>query len=657
MPWVSTVAMGLTAALLFGLLARRVGLSPIVGYLLAGVVVGPHTPGFVGNVALAAQLAEVGVILLMFGVGLSFSFSELWAVRRIAIPGALLASAFTSALGAEVGHLLGLAPESALIFGLCFASASTVVIVRGLIETDQLSSAAGRIALGWSVVEDLIVVVVLVLLPALGQVDLRAGGGELVLAIGGALLRVGLLGAVVFGLGPLLVPRLLALVARAQSRELFTLAVLVLALGTAYVASEWFGASIALGAFFGGMVVGQSDSSHQAAADALPLRDAFAVLFFVAVGMLFDPGFVLEEPGLLFASLGVVLIGKPAMALSVLLLRGYPLRPSLTVAAAVAQVSEFAFVLAGLANQQGLLPERARDVVLATVLLSITASPLLFRLTGPLERWLLGLRPLARFLARQNSGLRHLRDGQNVPPSGHAVLIGHGQVGTILARFLTRERLPFVVIEQDRAKVEGLRLSGIPALFGDAGSPVLLDRAGIGGARVLLVASPDPVAARLAIEHAHKVNPKIEVIARVHLESLREVLHRFPRTIGVHGEQELGLAMARLMLQRFGFSAIQAEADVIDARRSGGGRSGTRVAELHVPLGSPASGQRLANLNLPRGSLIVTIARDGEFVVPSGTTELAAGDALLVLANLEMAAAIERLLAPEVATEDSQPPG
>lgn len=646
MPWVSTVAIGLIAALLFGLLARRLGLSPIVGYLLAGVVVGPHTPGFVGNVALASQLADVGVILLMFGVGLTFSFSELWAVRRIAIPGALLSSAFAAGLGAEVGHLLGLAPESALIFGLCFASASTVVIVRGLIELDLLSSAAGRIALGWSVVEDLIVVVVLVLLPALGRVDLDAGGGALVVAIGAALLRVGLLGALVFGLGPLLVPRLLALVARSQSRELFTLAVLVLALGTAYAAAEWFGASIALGAFFGGMVVGQSDSSHQAAADALPLRDAFAVLFFVAVGMLFDPSFVFEEPGLLFAALGVVLIGKPAMALAVLLLRGYPLKPSLTVAAAVAQVSEFAFVLAGLANREGLLPERARDVVLATVLLSITASPLLFRLTGPLERWLLGRRAVARFLARQNSGLRHLRDNQGVPPAGHAVLIGHGQVGEILARFLIRERLPFVVIEQDRAKVEALRLAGIPALFGDAGSPVLLDRAGIGGARVLLVAAPDPVAARLAIEHAHRVNPKIEVLARVHLESLRQVLHRFPRTIGVHGEQELGLAMARLMLQRFGFSAIQAEADVIDARRAGGSRSGTRVVELHVPPGSAAAGQTLAALNLPRGSLIVTIARGGEFVVPSGPTVLAEGDALLVLANLDMAAAIERLLAP-----------
>lgn len=655
MPWVASIAIGLTAALLCGLLARRVGLSPIVGYLLAGVLVGPHTPGFVGDVKLAGQLADVGVILLMFGVGLSFSLADLWAVRRIALPGALLASTITVLLCGFIGQLVGFNPQATLVFGLCFTSASTVVIVRGLIEADQLSSAAGRIAIGWSVVEDLIVVVVLVLLPALGRVELSAGSGELLGALGWALGRVLLLAAVVFGLGPLFVPRFLALVARAQSRELFTLAVLVLAIGTAYMASELFGASVALGAFFGGMLVGQSDSSHQAAADALPLRDAFAVLFFLAVGMLFDPGFVLAHPWLLTGCLAAVLIGKPLMSLAVLLWRGYPLGPSLTVAAAVAQVSEFAFVLASLATDQGLLPTEGRDAVLATVLLSITASPLLFRTTGPVERWLLGQRPIARFLVRQGSALRHLKDGQALPPAGHAVLIGHGRVGSILARFMDRQGLAYVVIEQDRAQVEALRQAGVPALFGDASSPVLLDRAGIAGARVLLVATPDPVVARLATEHAHRVNGEIAVIARVHLESLRTVLHRFPRTQGVHSEQELGLAMARLMLQRFGISAIQAEAAVIDARREHPGAlgGGTQIVEIKIPEHSPADGKQLSELGLPRGSLVITLARGGEFLVPGGSTRLSSGDALLVLANLTMAAEIERLLAAEENTATS----
>jgi monovalent cation:H+ antiporter-2, CPA2 family len=639
MPWVASIAIGLASALLCGLIARRVGLSPIVGYLLAGVLVGPHTPGFVGDVKLAAQLADVGVILLMFGVGLSFSLSDLWAVRRIALPGALLASTVTVALCGLVGQLAGFSPQTTLVFGLCFTSASTVVIVRGLIEADQLSSAAGRIAIGWSVVEDLIVVVVLVLLPTLGSVDLSAGGGELLRALGLALGRVLLLAVAVFGLGPLIVPRFLALVARAQSRELFTLAVLVLAIGTAFVASEYFGTSVALGAFLGGMLVGQSDSSHQAAADALPLRDAFAVLFFLAIGMLFDPAFVLAHPWLLCGCLAAVLVGKPLTALVVLLWRGYPLGPSLTVAAAVAQVSEFAFVLASLAGEQGLLPAHGRDAVLATVLLSITASPLLFRAARPLERWLLGRRAIARYLVRQGSALRHLKDGQALPPAGHAVLIGHGRVGSILAQFMDRQGLAYVVIEQDRAQVEALRQAGVPALFGDASSPVLLDRAGIAGARVLLVATPDPVVARLATEHAHRVNAEIAVIARVHLESLRTVLHRFPRTQGVHSEQELGLAMARLMLQ---------EAAVIDGRREHPGAlgGGTQILEIKIPERSSADGKQLSELGLPRGSLVITLTRAGEFLVPSGSTRLASGDALLVLTNLAMAAEIERLLQP-----------
>ena len=645
MPWVATVTIGLSAALLFGLIARRVGLSPIVGYVIAGVAVGPHTPGFVGNSALAGQIAEVGVILLMFGVGLTFSLKDLLAVRRVAVPGALVASAVAMACGTAVGHLAGFEPSAAVVFGLCFTSASTVVIVRGMIELDLLSSAAGRIAVGWSVVEDLILVVVIVVLPALAADGAGEGAGSLALAIAGALGRVAVLAFIVFAVGPLIVPRLLALVAHSQSRELFTLAVLVLAMGTAFLASEGFGASVALGAFLGGMVVGQSDSSHQAAADALPLRDAFAVLFFVAVGMLFDPRFVLQQPVLVVAALGVVLIAKPVAALAVLLWRGYPLRPSLAVAAGLAQVSEFAFVLAGLALTTEAMPEMGRDIVLSTVLLSITASPLLFRATAPIERWLGARGPIARLVARRG-GSHSVLPGDDAGLTGHVVLVGHGRVGSVLAGFLRQRDVPFIVIDQDRACIDALRTGSVQAVFGDASSPVLLDHAGIARAALLLVTTPDPVATRLMVEHAHRVNPKLHVVSRVHDAATRDLLHRFPRTKGVHGELELAYAMARLMLQRFGISAIEAEASVIDARRGHGGPglANTRIVEVHVPAGSKAVGRRLSELGLPRGALIVTIARHGEFVVPNGQSTLEVEDSLLVLADQESARAIERIV-------------
>lgn len=648
MDWVATVSISLAAALILGLVAKRCGLSPIVGYLLAGVAVGPHTPGFVGDAALAAKVADVGVILLMFGVGLGFSLPELLVVRRVAIPGALVASGVAVSLGAMVGHVAGFSPSAAAVFGMCFASASTVVIVRGLIELDLLGSAAGRIAVGWSVVEDLLVVVVIVVLPALGAVDAAGGAMSVVWAVTGALGRVGALAALVFALGPRLVPRLLALVARAQSRELFVLAVLVLALGMAYIASEFFGASIALGAFLGGMLVGRSDTSHQAAADALPLRDAFAVLFFVAVGMLFDPRFLLEEPLLLSLALGVVLVAKPVGAMTVLLWRGYSLRTSLAVSAGLAQVSEFAFVLAGLAVTTGAMPELGRDLVLSVVLLGITASPILFKGVGPLDRWLGGRPAIARFVARRSGSASTLEGAGATEPRGHAVLVGHGRVGRIVADFLRRRQVPFIVIDQDRELVERLRASGTEALYGDAGSAVLLDRAAIARASTLVITAPDAVSARLAIEHAHRVNPSLHVLARVHDTEMLEALKRMPRTLGVLAEDEVAYALARLVLQRYGASAIEAEAAVLDARRGGAtaAASATRVVEVHVAEGAPGVSRALAELGLPRGALVITISRRGEFVVPHGATRLEVGDGLLVLADGEAARAIERWVSP-----------
>jgi CPA2 family monovalent cation:H+ antiporter-2 len=660
MIWAPTVAIALVAALLFGLVARRIGLSPIVGYLLAGVAVGPHTPGFVGDASLAGQIADVGVILLMFGVGLGFSLRDLVAVRRVAVPGALAASTVTIACATLVGRAMGIDAGAALVFGMCFASASTVVIVRGMIELDLLTSAAGRIAVGWSVVEDLIVIVVLVLLPALAAGGAGESAGALLRAIALSLGKVALLALVVFAVGPLLVPRLLDLVARARSRELFTLAVLAIALGIAFLAAELFEVSIALGAFLGGMVVGRSDLSHQAAADALPLRDAFAVLFFVAVGMLFDPIFVVDHPALVLAALGVVLVVKPLVAVAVMLFKGHPLRTALTVGAGLAQVSEFSFVLVGMAVKLGTLPQEASDLVVSTVLLSIALSPVLFRATGPLERWLSRRRAVARFVVRRAGRLGKLPSGESEALRGHAVLLGHGRVGAVLAGFLRQRGVPFVVVDQDRLVVDQLRKSGTMALYGDAGSPVLLGRARVADARVLLVTTPDPVTARLAVEHAHEVNASIDVVARVHQAAVEDSLKGFPRTQGVHGELELAYAMARLMLQRFGVSAIEAEATVIDSRRvhAGAAETRTRIVEIRVPASSPVIGRTIATLGLPRGALVITIARGREFVLPSGQTEVLADDALLVLADREIALAIEKLVAgrAEVAAEGGAEP-
>jgi len=643
MTWIATVAVGLVAALVLGLLARRCGLSPIVGYLTAGMLVGPHTPGFVGDVALVGQLADVGVILLMFGVGLGFSLRDLIAVRSVAVPGALCASGAAVAAGALLGWSLGWGLPGALVFGLCLATASTVVIVRGLIELDLLGSAAGRLAVGWSVVEDLATVVLLVLLPAL-----EAGGAQTsilrtLLETAGTL---ALLALVVLVGGSILVPRLLALVARSGSRELFTLAVLVIALGVAWGSAELFGVSIALGAFLGGMAVGQSDLSHQAAADALPLRDAFAVLFFVAVGMLVDPLFLLDRPGLVLGALAIVVVLKPLAGLCFLFAKGYPLGASLPVMASISQVSEFSFVLVGLAVAQGLLPESARSVVLATALLSIVLNPVLIRCARPLERWLLRWPRLARLSVERAGRLAHLPADAAAALSGHAVLCGHGRVGSVLGELLHRRGQACVVIEQDRLLVEALGRQGRLALYGDAGSPMLLDRAGIATARVLVVSVPDPVTARLAISHARAVNPGIECVVRVHRDDETRRFLQFPRTRGVHGERELAYAMARLLLQAFGVSAIEAEATVIDARREQGPASAqqTRIVEVHVPAHSPVAGKALADLAMPPGVLVVTIGRAGEFVVPSGATIVQAGDALLVLADSARARQIEQLV-------------
>ncbi|MBL8724236.1 MAG: cation:proton antiporter [Planctomycetes bacterium] len=646
MLWSSTVVVALVAALVLGTLARLCGLSPLLGYLLAGTLIGPHTPGFVGDAALAGQLADVGVILLMFGVGLEFSFPDLWAVRRQAVPGALLASGAVVALGAGLGALIGWPLAGGLVLGMGLATASTVVIVRGMTELGLLGAQPGKVAVGWSLVEDLITVVLLVVLPALAGAGPGTAGAEapaLWLLLLQSFGKVAALAVVVVVGGGRVVPLLLGLVARARSRELFTLAVVTLALGIAFAAAEAFGVSLALGAFLAGMVVGRSDLAHQAAADALPMRDAFAVLFFVAAGMLFDPGFVLREPGLLLAAMACVLVGKPLVAVGFLLWTGTSPRHALAVGAGLAQVSEFSFVLAGLATGLGVLPPGGRDLVVATAIASIAVSPLLFR--GVPSLAVLLHRLAARHGRGDQAPLEMLEPAVARTLQEHVVLVGYGRVGSLLAEFLRARQVPFVVVEMDRAVVQRLRASGQPALFGDGSRPVLLDRAAVERARALVLTNPDPVAQRLAMWHARSVRPDLEVVARVHSGGELAALQSLPRTRPVHAERELGLAMAHQLLEALGSSPVEAEATVASAARGEGGLANPpRLYEIAVPPAGAVVGRRIADCNLPAGALVVAIVRAGRHLVARGPTELLAGDTLLLFASGEDAQSVERLV-------------
>ncbi|HEY2894226.1 MAG TPA: cation:proton antiporter, partial [Pirellulales bacterium] len=392
-----TLTAGLAVALVFGYITQRIGLSPIVGYLLAGVAVGPHTPGFVADQHLAEQLAEIGVVLLMFGVGLQFHWKELLAVRRVAVPGALVQSAVATILGALVAHAFGWGWTAGIVFGMAISVASTVVLLRVLADNHDLHTRAGHIAVGWLVVEDLFTVVMLVLLPALfGQ---RAEPAGIAMTVGLALLKVGALVVVTVVVGGRVIPWLLTRAALSRSRELFTLTVLVVALGVAVGAAKGFGVSMALGAFLGGMIVGRSEFSFRAASEALPMRDAFAVLFFVSIGLLLDPAALMDAPGILCATLGIILLGKPAAALALTLICGYSLEVATSVAVALAQIGEFSFLLASVARDMGVLGALATNTIIAAAIISISLNPLLYRAIGPSLRWLEKTKTMRRWRA------------------------------------------------------------------------------------------------------------------------------------------------------------------------------------------------------------------------------------------------------------------
>jgi len=572
---IATIAVGFALAFVLGLAAHRLKLPPLVGYLLAGVAVGPFTPGFVGDVELASQLAEIGVILLMFGVGLHFSIDDLLAVRKISLPGAVAQIAAATLMGMLMVRAWGWSWGAGMVFGLSLSVASTVVLLRALEQRGLMDSAEGRIAVGWLIVEDLAMVLALVLLPALagplgGTVDAAhgahgasAGGGSVGMAVLTTLGKVAAFLAVMFVVGRRAVPWLLNRVARTGSRELFTLGVLAVALGVAFGAASLFDVSFALGAFFAGMVISESDLSHQASADALPFQDAFAVLFFVSVGMLFDPAVLVRQPLQVLGVVLIVLVGKSLAALLIVLLFRYPVRTALVVAASLAQIGEFSFILAGLGVALGLLPQEGHSLILAGALLSITANPLIFNTVAPLERWVRARPALADALERPAGVLAELSAPEREGLRDHAVLIGHGRVGAPVARALERQGIPYVVVEQNREAVEALRARGMTALYGDATRPGILDHAHLERARLLVVSAPDAFQARLILEHARKVNPGIDTVVRTHSDQERAHLESIGVGRAVVGERELALAIVRYVFGSYGvredMAAVAAE--------------------------------------------------------------------------------------------------
>ncbi len=583
-PLISTISVGLVLAFIFGLAAQKLRLPPIIGYLAAGIVVGPFTPGYVADQKLATELAELGVILLMFGVGLHFSLKDLMSVRAIAIPGAIGQILVATLLGMGLAWLLGWTLGAGIVFGLALSVASTVVLLRALQERRLVWSERGRIAVGWLIVEDLAMVLTLVLVPPLagllgGEEVVSAESAELARTIGFGqvtatmlltLVKVSLFMAIMLVIGRKFIPSILHYVAHTGSRELFRLAVLAIALGVAFTSATLFGVSFALGAFFAGMVLAESPLSTQAAKETLPLRDAFAVLFFVSVGMLFNPAVLVNSPLAVVATFGIIVFGKSAAAFLIVRAFGYPTSVALTISASLAQIGEFSFILVVMGVSLEILPEAARDLVVAGAILSILVNPLLFfvldkRLTGAAE-------PVSAALSLPEADAHAATASAAVAPAvtaapapkterprdeaptrldGHAILIGHGRVGSRVSNALIIGGVPLLVVEEEGSALSGLRQEGLETYIGSSGAKALLDRINIAGARWIITAIPDAFESGHVIEEARAINPAIRVIARAHSDEAMEYLKGRGADMVVMGEDEIARAMARHVLDDF----------------------------------------------------------------------------------------------------------
>ena len=557
---ITTIAVSLGLALVMGLAANRLKLPPIVGYLIAGVMIGPATPGFVADIGLSGQLAEVGVILLMFGVGLHFSFQDLLAVRRIALPGAVVQMAVATALGVGVALAWGWTWGAGLVFGLALSVASTVVLIRALEQRGQLQSANGQIAVGWLIVEDLALVLVLLLLPPLsgwlgGNAPAQGDGRGLVETLLLSVGKISIFVALMLVVGKRVLPWLLGYVAGTDSRELFTLCVIAVAMSIAYGSAALFGVSFALGAFFAGMVMRESNLSHRAAEESLPFRDAFSVLFFVSVGMLFDPAILVQQPLQVLAVVAIIVVGKSLAAFLLVLVFRYPLNTALTVSASLAQIGEFSFILAGLGVSLGLLPKEGMSLILAGALISISINHMVFQVIEPLQRWIRSRSTLAQAMERSDDPLAELPTSvASHEVTGHLVLVGYGRVGRRIGEALAAQGMRVVVAEENRELVESLRAGGKHAVAGDASDPAVLVQAHIARARMLVIATPDTLRARRMMEIAQQLNPRIEILVRSHSEEEAALLRKENAGTVFVGEHELANSMTRHVLGKFAHS-------------------------------------------------------------------------------------------------------
>lgn len=557
-PIITTIAAAFGTALILGFMAERIKIPALVGYLIAGILIGPATPGFVADAHIASQLSEIGIMLLMFGVGLHFSLADLLAVKRIALPGAMVQMGLATALGMLLAWSWGWNLGSGLIFGLSLSCASTVVLLKAMEARRALETMNGRIAVGWLVVEDLATVLVLVLMPPLAGVlgspamDSAAETSPLWVTIGQTLLQAIAFIVLMLVVGRRVLPWLLWQVARTGSRELFTLSVVATAIGIAYGATALFNVSFALGAFFAGTVMRESEFSHRAAEESLPLRDAFSVLFFVSVGMLFEPEILLEQPLRVLSVVATIVLGKSLAAAALVIAFRYPLNTALTVAASLAQIGEFSFILAGLGVSLALLPTEGISLVLAGALISIALNPFLFAVIEPVRRWVLEHSKLARLLEQRQDPFAELPlSTERKYLEGQVVLVGYGRVGRRIAKALDMADIPYVVAEQNRELVEHLRKQDILAVSGNAADPAVLIQAHIAEAAILVVATPDPLNVRQIADIARTLNPEIEIVLRTHNEDESRLLRKAGIDTVFFGEEELAKGMASHVLERF----------------------------------------------------------------------------------------------------------
>ena len=563
-PLIATIVVGLTLAFVFGAIAQRFKVSPIAGYLLAGIAVGPHTPGFVADQSLALELAEIGIILLMFGVGLHFSLKDLMSVRAIAIPGAIVQIGAATALGAGLGTMMGWPLGKGLVFGLALSVASTVVLLRALQERRILNTDRGRIAVGWLIVEDIVMVLALVLLPAVAPLlggDQQSPAGDVAGVweiLGAAVLtvaKVAVFVALMLIVGRRVIPALLHVIAHSGSRELFRLCVLAIALGVAYGAAKLFGVSFALGAFFAGMILSESELSQRAAEETLPLRDAFAVLFFVSVGMLFNPAILVAETWPVIATVAIIVLGKSLAALAIVLAFRHSLPTALLISASLAQIGEFSFILAGLGITLGLMSESGRDLILAGALLSILVNPVLFMALDRAKPWLEARAGKATAVSTEPAAAAATRreEDEDTPPTdqqGHVVLVGHGKVGRRVGERLEAAGANLFVLDESSEEIDALKARGIRGAADSA--PGSLATANIAQAHALVIAIPDVFEAGQIVEQAKAANPQIRIIARGHSDAEVEHLVSCGATAVVQGAEEIAHAMADVYTAQVG---------------------------------------------------------------------------------------------------------